>query len=89
MSRPRPYAVYYPGDQIGHCATLKNAILRGTNALLDNKYDGQRHVQVNVLLEGDHQLDLVRTVEGVSIRYPKPLWRQEDTLVTTSTASTT
>ena len=75
MSRPRPFTVHYPGDSMGHCTTLKNAIVRGTRALLDNQYDGVKHVQVNVLLEGDHQLDLVRTPQGVTIRYPKSMWR--------------
>jgi len=72
---PRPYTVHYPGDGLGHCTTLANAIMRGTRALLDRRYDGKRHVQVNILLEGDWQADLVRTREGVVIRYPRATWQ--------------
>ena len=69
IGTPRPFAVYYPGDSVGHCATLHNAILRGTRALLDHRYDGEKHIQVNILRDGNHLMDLYRTPNSVVIRY--------------------
>jgi hypothetical protein len=78
MAKPRPYTVHYPGNGLGHCTTLANAITRGTQALLASKYDGKRNVQVNILLEGDWQADILRSPQGVVIRYPRRVWQHKE-----------
>ena len=69
MARPRPYSIQYPGGAVGHCVSVRHAILRATIWLLADSVYNRSLNKCNILYEGSYVANVTRQGYAVHINW--------------------